>query len=93
MLVVGVSRRRYAVTHGQILLQKPRTDQTRSVSRSDDDDGRTWADPVYATNTAATSARGIVPGGTPMSEEDISIAMQELLYEIGVPLRLSLSDI
>jgi hypothetical protein len=30
-LVAGVSRRRYAVSHGQILLQKPRTDQTRSA--------------------------------------------------------------
>jgi hypothetical protein len=30
-LVVGVSRRRYVVTHGQILLQEPRTDQTRSA--------------------------------------------------------------
>jgi hypothetical protein len=30
-MVVGVSRRRYAVTHGQILLHKPRRDQTRSA--------------------------------------------------------------
>ena len=33
-MVVGVSRRRYAVTHGQILLQKPRTDQTRSAAQA-----------------------------------------------------------
>ena len=30
-LVVGVSRRRYAVSHAQILLQRPRPDQTRSA--------------------------------------------------------------